>query len=74
MAQLMAALGELGGEEGEGDVQEMLEGMMSQLMSKEILYEPLKELDEKVRRLYHFALNIANQFLFSVPRIFRKAF
>jgi len=27
----------------------MLETLMSQLMSKDILYEPLKELNEKVR-------------------------
>jgi len=28
----------------------MLETMMSQLMSKEVLYEPLKEMHEKVRK------------------------
>lgn len=39
-------LGEEGGEEGE--IGSMLETMMSQLMSKDILYEPLKELDTKV--------------------------
>jgi hypothetical protein len=27
----------------------MLEGMMGELMTKDVLYEPLKELDEKVR-------------------------
>jgi hypothetical protein len=37
-----------GQEENEGDFQAMVEGMMSQLMSKEILYDPLKELNEKV--------------------------
>lgn len=36
----------LEGEDGEG-LESMLENMMSQLMSKEILYDPLKELDTK---------------------------
>ena len=45
-------MGDLGGEGGE-DVQGMLESMMSQLMSKELLYEPMKELNEKVRTLCH---------------------
>lgn len=40
--------GEGDGENG-GDIQKMLEGMMAQLMSKDILYDPLKELDSKVR-------------------------
>ncbi|KAF9513836.1 hypothetical protein BS47DRAFT_1317306 [Hydnum rufescens UP504] len=31
----------------EGDFQTMVEGMMTQLMSKDILYDPLKELQEK---------------------------
>lgn len=30
-----------------GDFENVLEGMMSQLMSKEMLYEPMKELSEK---------------------------
>lgn len=29
-------------------MQKMLEGMMAQLMTKDILYEPLKELESKV--------------------------
>lgn len=33
--------------EGEGDFSKILEGMMAQLMSKEILYEPLLELHQK---------------------------
>ncbi|GAA5935697.1 peroxisomal biogenesis factor 19 [Sporobolomyces koalae] len=37
-------LGDLGGEEG---LQGMLDEMMKQLMSREMLYEPLKELSEK---------------------------
>jgi peroxin-19 len=51
LAQLLASLGEMGeggaGEQSEEELQEMLEGMMAQLMSKEILHEPLKELVEK---------------------------
>lgn len=39
---------------GDGDAEDglqgMLETMMSQLMSKEVLYEPLKEMHEKVRK------------------------
>lgn len=44
MAQ-MAGLGDLGGEEG---LQGMLDEVMEQLMSRELLYEPLKELAAKV--------------------------
>lgn len=44
--KLLAALGENGGE-SEEELQGMLETMMSQLMSKDVLYEPLKELHEK---------------------------
>ncbi|EPQ51527.1 Pex19 protein, partial [Gloeophyllum trabeum ATCC 11539] len=43
LKQLNGTLGE--GEEGE--LQGLLESMMSQLMSKEVLYEPLKELHDK---------------------------
>jgi peroxin-19 len=32
-----------------GDFQNMLEGMMNQLMSKDLLYEPMKDLAEKVK-------------------------
>ncbi|TFK32374.1 Pex19 protein, partial [Crucibulum laeve] len=43
---LLASLGDLGlGEgEGEGELAGFLENMMGQLMSKDVLYEPLKEL------------------------------
>ena len=34
--------------EGGKDVQGVLESLMGQLMSKEVLYEPLKELHQKV--------------------------
>lgn len=53
MAKLLAALGgsgDLSGLEGAMDNPEltkMLEGMMDELMSREILYEPLKELRDK---------------------------
>ncbi|PCH37145.1 Pex19-domain-containing protein [Wolfiporia cocos MD-104 SS10] len=47
MAQLSEGLGDLGGGESEEELQKLLEGMMTQLMSKEILYEPLKELHDK---------------------------
>jgi peroxin-19 len=46
---LLSSLGNTG---GEGDTEEGLQGfletMMSQLVSKEVLYEPLKEIHEKV--------------------------
>ncbi|KAJ3482703.1 hypothetical protein NLI96_g6799 [Meripilus lineatus] len=42
---LLSQLGE--GGESEDELQGILESMMSQLMSKDILYEPLKELGEK---------------------------
>lgn len=44
------------GDDEEG-LQGLLETMMSQLMSKEVLYEPLKEMHEKVRKyVFFFAL------------------
>ena len=42
---LGAGLGD--GEAGEEDLAGMLEQMMGSLMSKDVLYEPLKELSEK---------------------------
>jgi peroxin-19 len=36
------------GEGGEAGMAKLLEGMMEQLMSKDILYEPMKDLQEKV--------------------------
>lgn len=47
LAALLASLGGLGGD-GELDGDSMLESMMDGLMSKEVLYEPLKELNSKV--------------------------
>lgn len=46
MKQMQAGAG-LGGEGSEEDFSKMLLGMMEQLTNKEILYEPMKELDEK---------------------------
>ena len=39
--------GDLGGEGSEEEFSKMLMGMMEQLTNKEILYEPMKELDDK---------------------------
>lgn len=47
LAQMMKELGAGGGEGGEEDFNKMLMGMMAQLTNKEILYEPMKELDTK---------------------------
>lgn len=47
MVKELGAGGGLGGEGGEEDFNKMLLSMMSQLTNKEILYEPMKELDEK---------------------------
>ncbi|KAI5818714.1 Pex19 protein [Pyronema omphalodes] len=45
LAQMLKSMG--GGEAGEEDFSNMLVNMMEQLTSKEILYEPMKELNEK---------------------------
>jgi peroxin-19 len=49
LAEMMKAMGAggLDGEGGEEDFSKMLLGMMEQLTNKEILYEPMKELDDK---------------------------
>ena len=44
--------GGAGGDVEDAELQGMLETMMRQLMSKDVLYEPLKELNEKVSRYY----------------------
>lgn len=57
MGQLGANIGDL--DETDGALQGMLEEMMGQLMSKEVLYEPLKELDDKVtNRIHHFIVRL----------------
>lgn len=47
MAEMMRQFQASSGGEPDGDFSKVLEGMMSQLMSKEILYEPLLELHQK---------------------------
>jgi peroxin-19 len=49
LTELMKQMGAgaLGGEGSEEDFSKMLLGMMEQLTNKEILYEPMKELDDK---------------------------
>jgi peroxin-19 len=52
LADMLKQLDAAGGGDGVGDeagMATLLEGMMEQLMSKEILYEPMKDLKEKVR-------------------------
>ncbi|OAX36256.1 Pex19-domain-containing protein [Rhizopogon vinicolor AM-OR11-026] len=44
---LLSQLGDLGEGEGEEELQGVLEAMMGQLMGKDVLYEPLKELSDK---------------------------
>jgi peroxin-19 len=51
LAEMLRQLDSAGGGDGVGGEEGMaklLEGMMEQLMSKEILYEPMKDLQEKV--------------------------
>jgi len=59
LAALLASLGDLGGDGGDGEG--VLESMMDGLMSKEVLYDPLKELHSKVRSTklqpYYFHLS-----------------
>lgn len=49
MSELLKQMGsgDFGGEGSEEEFSKMLMGMMEQLTNKEILYEPMKELDEK---------------------------
>ena len=42
---------DLGSEEGEDQLMKMMQGMMSTLLSKEVLYPSLKELCKQVRRV-----------------------
>jgi peroxin-19 len=51
LAEMLKQLDAAGGGDGAGGemgMAKLLEGMMEQLMSKEILYEPMKDLNEKV--------------------------
>ena len=49
MSELLKQMssGDMGGEGGEEEFSKMLMGMMEQLTNKEILYEPMKELNDK---------------------------
>ncbi|PFH61825.1 hypothetical protein XA68_16159 [Ophiocordyceps unilateralis] len=49
MSEMLKQLssGELGGDGGDEDLSKMLMGMMEQLTNKDILYDPMKELDQK---------------------------
>jgi len=52
MEAFLAQLGDGAGGESEEELNRLLESMMSQLMSKDVLYEPLKDLQDKVCFLY----------------------
>ena len=57
---LLSSLSNMEGDgEGEHGLEGILETMMSQLMSKEVLYEPLKEMHEKVCTLVNRVLQPA---------------
>lgn len=60
LEKLMAALGNGEGLEGEEGMAKMLETMMGELMSKDVLYEPLKELKDRVSALKAFVYFIAD--------------
>jgi len=47
LAEMMKAMGAMDGEGSEEDFSKMILGMMEQLTNKEILYEPMKELNDK---------------------------
>ena len=47
--EMFARLADMPAQESEEEMKSMLETMMSSLMSKDVLYEPLKELHDKVR-------------------------
>ena len=54
LAEMLKQLDSAGGGDGmggEAGMAKLLEGMMEQLMSKDILYEPMKDLQEKVHSL-----------------------
>ena len=55
LAEMLKQLDSAGGGDGAGGeagMANLLEGMMEQLMSKDILYEPMKDLQEKVPTLF----------------------
>jgi hypothetical protein len=69
---LLSQLGGLGGDaQDEENLQGMLETMMGQLMSKEVLHEPLKELYEKAS-IYDFCHSNLTRNTVLVPRLSRQ--
>lgn len=59
---LLSQLGD-GNGETEDELQGLLENMMAQLMGKDVLYEPLKELSEKVMlTVQHKTCNSSHHF------------
>jgi len=67
---LLSQLGDLGDGEDEHELQGVLEAMMGQLMGKDVLYEPLKELSDKVRMCPYVPDDLSLSFVVStVPRL-----
>ena len=67
---LLSQLGDLGDGEDEHELQGVLEAMMGQLMGKDVLYEPLKELSDKVRICPYVPDALSLSFVVStVPRL-----
>ena len=61
LAEMLRQLDSAGGGDGmggEAGMANLLEGMMEQLMSKDVLYEPMKDLQEKVRIHIECALTV----------------
>lgn len=73
MAELTSSLkGEAGGD-GEEELAGFIENMMTQLMSKEILYDPLQELSQKVILVHSFPCVIQDtDYALSSPNILRR--
>lgn len=51
-------LGESEGPEDEAELTGLLDNMMNQLMTKDVLYEPLKELEEAVSAQINDSLSV----------------
>ncbi len=69
MSAILGSLGEFGDDES---IQNLLEGMVGQLMGKDTLYEPLKELSDKVKTFSTFTSlsagsSITSSHLISLP-------
>lgn len=66
---LLSQLGDLGEGDDEEELQGVLEAMMGQLMGKEVLYEPLKELSDKVCLCLTISNVLILSFVSAVPRL-----